>query len=103
MQNAINKGDLNSTIYILLYNIIKFIFIKVKMKISPFSIDSFKIIIVGLIVFIIINYFIPSISNPLLDIVIKSLATTSIYLGVLYKLNVSSKFNDLLNQYLKIQ
>ena len=92
-----------SLISILLYNIIKFIFIKVKMKISPFSINSFKIIIVGLIVFIIINYFIPSISNPLLDIVIKSLATTSIYLGVLYKLNVSSKFNDLLNQYLKIR
>ena len=92
-----------SLISILLYNIIKFIFIKVKMKISPFSIDSFKIIIVGLIVFIIINYFIPSISNPLLDIVIKSIVTTSIYLGVLYKLNVSSKFNDLLNQYLKIR
>ena len=73
------------------------------MKISPFSINSFKIIIVGLIVFIIINYFIPSISNPLLDIVIKSLTTTLIYLGVLYKLNVSSKFNDLLNQYLKIR
>ena len=86
-----------------LFNIIKYIFIKIKMKISPFSIDSFKIIIVGLIVFIIINYFIPSISNPLLDIVIKSLATTSIYLGVLYKLNVSSKFNDQLNKYLKIR
>jgi hypothetical protein len=92
-----------SLISILLYNIIKFIFIKVKMKISPFSINSIKIIIVGLIVLITTNYFIPSISDPLLDILIKSLAITSIYLGVLYKLNVSKKFNDILNQYIKIR
>ena len=92
-----------SLISISFYNIIKFIFIKVKMKISPFSINSFKIIIVGLIVFIIANYLIPSLSNPLLDILMKSLTTTSIYIVILYKLNVSRKFNDVLTQYLKIR
>ncbi|MDG2342777.1 MAG: oligosaccharide flippase family protein [Cytophagales bacterium] len=85
------------------YNIIKFIFIKLKMKISPFSINSFKVVLIGLLVFIISNYLIPSSDNPWIDILIKSLSSTSIYLILIYKIKVSEKFNDLLNQFIKIR
>ncbi len=92
-----------SLISIAFYNIIKFIFIKLKMKISPFSINSFKIILIGLLVFYISNYLIPSSDNPWLDILIKSLSSTSIYLILIYKIKVSEKFNDLINQIIKIR
>ncbi len=92
-----------SLISISLFNILKFIFIKFKMKISPFSIDSIKIILVGIVVFCISNYLIPSTDNSWLDIIIKSLSSTSIYLVLIYKLKVSRKFNDLLNQFIKIR
>ncbi|MFL3001661.1 MAG: lipopolysaccharide biosynthesis protein [Cytophagales bacterium] len=92
-----------SLISIAFYNIIKFIFIKLKMKISPFSINSFKVVLIGLLVFIISNYLIPSSDNPWIDILIKSLSSTSIYLILIYKLKVSEKFNDLMNQFIKIR
>jgi len=92
-----------SLISITFFNIIKFIFIKLKMKLSPFSINSFKIILIGLLVFYISNYLIPSSDNPWLDILIKSLSSTSIYLILIYKIKVSEKFNDLINQIIKIR
>lgn len=92
-----------SLISIAFYNIIKFIFIKLKMKISPFSINSFKVVLIGLLVFIISDYLIPSSDNPWIDILIKSLSSTSIYLILIYKLKVSEKFNDLMNQFIKIR
>ncbi len=92
-----------SLISIAFYNIIKFIFIKMKMNISPFSIKSIIVIAIGLVVYFISNYLIPSSDNPWLDILIKSLSSTSIYLILIYKIKVSEKFNDLLNQFIKIR
>ena len=47
-----------SLISIAFYNIIKFIFIKMKMNISPFSIKSIIVIAIGLVVYFISNYLI---------------------------------------------
>ena len=56
-----------------------------KMNISPFSIKSIIVIAIGLVVYFISNYLIPSSDNPWLDILIKSLSSTSIYLILIYK------------------
>ena len=91
-----------SLISILIFNIIKLIFIKIKIGISPFSNKTISPIIIGIIIFFIINYF-PSNSNPFLDIIKNSLIISSIYLGMIYLLRVSPELNLIIKKIINYQ
>ena len=90
-----------SLVSILIFNIVKHIFIKIKMKISPFSINTFKVILIGIILFIIDYYLMPALSNDFLSILFKSAVTSVVYFSVIYLLKISPKLNGIVKSYIK--
>jgi len=86
-----------SLISITIFNIIKFLYIKLKMKISPFSIDTFKIILIGIFIYY-FSSFIPQFENIYLDIILKSIITISFYISILYSLRISPEFNKMMKK-----
>jgi len=87
---------------ILTFNCIKLIFIKIKIGISPFSNKTIVPIIIGIIIFFIINYF-PNNSNPFLDIIKNSLVISSLYIGMIYLLKVSPELNLIIKKIINYQ
>jgi len=66
------------TFSLILYNIIKLIFIKIKMNYWPFSINTLKLLIMGTILYVIIG-FIPDIFMNFLDLFLKGIIILVLY------------------------
>lgn len=79
---------------IILYNLVKFIFIIWKLEMQPFSIGTLKIIGIAILTFT-IAYFIPLTGNPLLDIVTRSSVITVLYIFLILYFRISPDVNEL--------
>lgn len=77
------------------FNISKMIFIWIKMRIHPFSSATIKVLVLSLLVYG-CNYLIPSLSHPLLDIILRSAIIGGLYVGLLVGTKISPEINDLL-------
>ena len=84
-----------SLISITFYNLLKHIFIKYKMKISPFSINSIKTILVGIFVYFAVLS-IPKNDIILIDIFIKTIISSFIFIISVYALKISPDLNKLI-------
>lgn len=76
---GIDGAALSSLIAMFLYNLIKFIYIKVRLNFNPFSFSIFKIIIVGVVCWGVCEYLIPKPENVFLDIIIRSGVLSFLY------------------------
>lgn len=75
---GIDGAAIGSAIALIMFNVLKFIFIYAKLKMQPFGIDTLKVIgIAG--VAIGVNYLIPKMDNVFADLLIRSIAITFIY------------------------
>tara|TARA_B100000579_G_scaffold303402_1_gene253246 strand:+ start:4495 stop:5988 length:1494 start_codon:yes stop_codon:yes gene_type:complete len=90
----------SSLISILIFNIVKFIFIKKKMNLSPFSPKSVLILILSLGLFY-ISSFIPIAENNFLNIIIKSFIITFLYISLILIFNISEYINTEFSKILK--
>ncbi|KEO72373.1 oligosaccharide flippase family protein [Anditalea andensis] len=81
---GIEGAALASLVAMVLYNIIKYLYIKVKLKFSPFSPALFKILLIGVVVVGFSQILIPSFQLVLLDIVFRSVIVTILYGGAIY-------------------
>ena len=90
-----------SLISILIFNIVKHIFIKIKMNISPFSMNSFKVILIGIVLFTFDNYLMPTLDNNFISILFKSAVISAIYISVIYLLKISPKLNGMIKSFFK--
>ena len=90
-----------SLISILIFNIIKHIFIQLKMNISPFSFNTLKVILIGITLFIIDYYLMPTFNNDFLAIFIKSTVIVTSYVSIIYRLNISPKLNGMIKSFIK--
>jgi O-antigen/teichoic acid export membrane protein len=97
---GINGAALATLIVVVLFGIFKLLYIKKKMQIQPFSKNTFRLVILIVILFMIF-YFINIGLHPLLNIAIKSLLLTVIYVYAVYKLNVSIEYNAIFIKYFK--
>ena len=88
-----------SLISISIFNLVKFIFLKIKMKISPFSNKSIIVLLIGILLFLMSFYF-PNFDNPFINIIYKSFITTFLYLLIVLLLGVSKDFNFLLKRWI---
>ena len=84
----------SSLFAVLIFNIIKFIFLKIKMDISPFNYKTLLLAIIGILIYI-LTVFIPNFKNPIIDIMINSFIISIIYLCLIIKLKLSPKFNSI--------
>lgn len=89
-----------TAISISLYNIIMVIFVKLIMKVQPFSWKTIiAIIVIG--IFFFIHDFIPQIYNAYIDAVIRTLLFLFLFIVVIYQLKLSLDINTFLKRILK--
>ena len=82
------------------YNLMKLSFVTIKLKLFPFTIKTFYSFIItvfclGLFYFWDFKYF------ALLNIILKSIIITIVYIGLHYFLRISNDINGLINKYLQ--
>ena len=93
---GINGAAISTFIVLLVFTILKILYIVFKIKIQPYSLNSLKILFSIFIVYL-INYFINLDYNPLLNIFIRSVGITILYLIMIYFFGISQKLKNLLN------
>jgi O-antigen/teichoic acid export membrane protein len=79
------------------FNAIKMIFIKVKLKMVPFTFKTFIVLLLGIGVYA-ISTLIPRLPNPILAIIVKSIVITIIYGFVIIRFNISPQITRLFNE-----
>jgi O-antigen/teichoic acid export membrane protein len=89
---GMNGAAWATTLAILLFNILKFIFIWLKFKMQPFSMNTLKIFIIAILVFY-TSGLIPFPDNAIVDIIIRSTYITLIYSFFIIYFNISPDVN----------
>jgi len=93
---GINGAAISTFIVLLIFTIIKILYIVFKIKIQPYSLNSLKILFSIFIVYL-INYFINLDYSPLLNIFIRSVGIIVLYLIMIYLFGISQKLKNLIN------
>ncbi|WP_439151123.1 lipopolysaccharide biosynthesis protein [Winogradskyella sp.] len=86
---------------VFIYNTIKILYVKQKFKMQPFTMASFKIVAL-LCLFLIGFYFWDFPFHPIINITLKSILITLLYVISVYKLQVSKDISQQIKKYLKI-
>jgi O-antigen/teichoic acid export membrane protein len=85
-----------SALSIVIFNVIKFLFIFMKFRMQPFSFNTIKGI--GIILFtLLIGYYMPLFNNPFLDLIARGILICVIFLPLTYFLHVSEDLNRITN------
>ena len=101
---------LSTLIVVIVFTIIKVLFIQKKLNIHPFSNKTWQMLLIILALFFPFyfwNLSIPSITlfdlpvAPIISIILKSILLTIIYLFLVVKLNISEQLTGIVNRYLK--
>ena len=94
------EGAALATLFsIFIYNIARFILLKIKIKISPFETNQLKVILS--IAAVLGFYWTNFMESPVLDLIIKSILVAMIYVPLIYWFNASPEMNKIVNRYLK--
>lgn len=96
---GINGAALSTLLVVLFFTTLKIIFIKHKLKISPYSTDSLKVILLIMVVFTVFQNF-KITDNSVVSIIIDSFLISVIYTVVIYFMKVSKPINKLIRNIL---
>lgn len=97
---GLNGAALASLITIVIYNVIKLVYIKHKMGIQPFRISALKVIVVGLISYL-CSSLIPVFDSVVLDIILRSSVIIMIYSVLILGWKISDDINQLAANYVR--
>ncbi|MDC0008371.1 polysaccharide biosynthesis C-terminal domain-containing protein [bacterium] len=78
-----------------IYNLVKLFYIRNKFRISPFTSETMKVALL-LLVTATIFYFVRFSFHPLLNIVLKSVLMSVLYIGLLYRFKISEDISALI-------
>lgn len=96
---GINGAAIASFSAFFIYNSLKLVYVKLKFKILPFTNETFKVlallIVVGVIFSIVSLPF-----NPIINIGLKSILMTVLYVGILYRFKISEDVYGFLSKFL---
>jgi len=96
----INGAAIATLISITLYSIAKLLFVVLKMKLYPFTIKNLYALLIGLLCFFGFYYWdFPF--HPILNIVLKSILVSIVYVGIVYKAKLSEDINGVIEKVLK--
>lgn len=84
-----------------IYNCIKLVFVKLKFKMQPFNIASFKTVLLIMVLFL-LYYFWDFSFHPIINIMLKSILIALLYFFSIYKLKISEDLSLLIKKYLKL-
>lgn len=97
---GIDGAAMATLVSITLYSIAKLLFVVFKMKLYPFTIKNVYALVIGLVCFFVFYYWdFPF--HPFISIPIKSVLVTLLYVGLIYKANLSFEINQVIDKVLK--
>jgi len=83
-----------------IYNVIKYLFIKYSMGMSPFSLNTVKVIGIGIVVFVTLML-LPMPENDFVSIIIRSSLISVLFIGMVYISKASLDFNNMVLKFTK--
>lgn len=92
---GINGAGLAFLISTTLFNFAKFLFLYWKYKFFPFTFGHLKLLVLALVLGI-GAYYVPLTLPPLFNMIIRSILISILYLGMVYKLKISSDVNGII-------
>jgi O-antigen/teichoic acid export membrane protein len=98
---GIQGAALATLIVVLVFSLLKILYLNVKMKMQPFTGKTRKLLGVILLLFLVFQ-FTPFDINPLLSIFIKSILLSLIFIIAVIKMKLSDDMNQLFNRFFKI-
>ena len=93
---GINGAAISTFIVLLIFTVLKIIYIRFKVKLQPFNFNSIKIFTSILLIYF-FNSYINLELSPLIEIIIRSVIILMTYVIIIYFFGVSKKMKDLLN------
>ena len=93
---GINGAAISTFIVLLIFTVLKIIYIRYKVKLQPFNFNSIKVFTSILLIYF-FNSYINLELSPLIEIIIRSVIIIMTYLLIIYFFGVSKKMKDLLN------
>ena len=93
---GINGAAISTFIVLLIFTVLKIIYIRYKVKLQPFNFNSIKVFTSILLIYF-FNSYINLEFSPLIEIIIRSVIILITYLLIIYFFGVSKKMKDLLN------
>jgi len=92
---GLNGAALATTISLILYNLVRLIFIYKKMKILPFTKATIKLVFAFTLV-LIIGSFLPNVDNIYIETIYKSGVVALLYFVLNWVFNISEEVNSLI-------
>lgn len=99
---GINGAGIATFIAVVLYNSIKLFFVYKKFKIFPFTVATLKIALLLLLTALLL-YFWEFPFHPIVNIALKSILTTALYVYVVYRFDFSEDVSVLIRKYLRLK
>lgn len=97
---GIDGAAIATLISITLYSIAKLLFVVIKMKLYPFTIKTIYALAIGLLCFFGFYYWdFPF--HPIVNIMLKSVLVSIVYVGIVYKAKLSEDINSVIERILK--
>ncbi|MEJ6807369.1 MAG: polysaccharide biosynthesis C-terminal domain-containing protein, partial [Saprospiraceae bacterium] len=100
-QYDIAGAAMATLISLTLYNLIKLFFIKFTLDMSPFTLDTLKVLLIGVMVFGLL-FILPMPDSVVLGILLRSILISVLFIGSIYWSKASIDFNSLVDKYTKI-
>ncbi|MEI9920262.1 MAG: oligosaccharide flippase family protein [Bacteroidota bacterium] len=98
---GINGGAISVAFAVITFNVVKYIFLQITMKIQPFTMATF--IVLGIAAATVgLNYILPSFDNIFVDIIFRSSIVTLFYGGAILLTRVSPEINNIFRKGLNI-
>jgi O-antigen/teichoic acid export membrane protein len=74
-----------------LYNLTKYFYVKIRLGLDPFTWDVLKTVVLGIVVFVVQHYLLKDMQSGILDLIVRSLLITSLYIGGVFGFKIAEK------------
>jgi O-antigen/teichoic acid export membrane protein len=89
---GIDGAAYGTLLSLVIYNVLKFIFIRSKLNLNPFTKHTAKVALIAVVVYL-LNSLLPNFQNPFVDIAVRSILITALYSGLILSWKCSEDAN----------
>ncbi len=97
---GIDGAALATLLVVVIFNIIKILYVKNKLNMHPYSKNTKKVLLIIVVLFFIF-YFLSLNINPLVSIILKSVFVTFLFIFLIVKLQLSDDMNSIFRKYFR--
>ncbi len=98
---GVNGAAISTFLVVVIYGLVRLWYIKLKLNMQPFSVKTLLVLLLIGVLYFVFSRFVFSF-HPIINIVVKSISIGIIYISIIYLLQVSKEFNELIKKCLKL-